>query len=226
MPDFLDPVKLIGYFGAWALMGLLVVVFIESGVLFPVLPGDTLLFVGGHARRGHGGAAPNVGPEPTSTCGSCWCSSPSPRSSAARSGTGSAAASARRCSRRTRASSSSATSTRRTRSSSSAAHSPSCWPGSSRSCGRWRRSPRAPRRWATAVFTLFNVIGAVVWGVGLILLGYWLGQFAGHPEAARADLHPHRTCVDQPDGLGVVQTAQGGRERETPLRRPKSRAEA
>ncbi|MGH3583885.1 MAG: DedA family protein, partial [Mycobacterium sp.] len=28
------------------------------------------------------------------------------------------------------------------------------------------------------VFTLFNVIGAVVWGVGLTLLGYGLGQFA------------------------------------------------
>jgi membrane-associated protein len=27
------------------------------------------------------------------------------------------------------------------------------------------------------VFTLFNVIGAVVWGVGLVLLGYGLGQF-------------------------------------------------
>ena len=26
MPDFLDPVKLIGYFGPWALVGLLVVV--------------------------------------------------------------------------------------------------------------------------------------------------------------------------------------------------------
>jgi membrane-associated protein len=29
-----------------------------------------------------------------------------------------------------------------------------------------------------AVFTLYNVIGAVVWGVGLTLLGYGLGQFA------------------------------------------------
>src|SRR4029077_11869718 len=47
MPDFLDPIKLIGYFGTWALVGLLVVIFIESGVLFPVLPGDTLLFVAG-----------------------------------------------------------------------------------------------------------------------------------------------------------------------------------
>lgn len=28
-----------------------------------------------------------------------------------------------------------------------------------------------------AVFTLFNVIGALIWGIGLTLLGYWLGQF-------------------------------------------------
>lgn len=52
MPDFLDPVTLIGYFGAWALVGLLVVVFIESGVLFPILPGDTLLFVAGMLAAG------------------------------------------------------------------------------------------------------------------------------------------------------------------------------
>ncbi len=52
MPAFLDPVTLIGYFGAWALIGLLVVVFIESGVLFPVLPGDTLLFVAGMLAAG------------------------------------------------------------------------------------------------------------------------------------------------------------------------------
>ena len=56
MPDFLDPVKLIGYFGPWALVGLLVVVFIESGVLFPVLPGDTLLFVAGMLAAGTGAA--------------------------------------------------------------------------------------------------------------------------------------------------------------------------
>src|ERR1700710_2013673 len=52
LPDFLDPVTLIGYFGAWALVGLLVVIFIESGVLFPVLPGDTLLFVAGMLAAG------------------------------------------------------------------------------------------------------------------------------------------------------------------------------
>jgi membrane-associated protein len=52
MPSFMDPVTLIGYFGAWALIGLLVVIFIESGVLFPVLPGDTLLFVAGMLAAG------------------------------------------------------------------------------------------------------------------------------------------------------------------------------
>ena len=52
MPDFLDPIKLIGYFGTWALIGLLVVIFVESGVLFPVLPGDTLLFVAGMLAAG------------------------------------------------------------------------------------------------------------------------------------------------------------------------------
>lgn len=53
LPDFLNPSILVGYFGAWALIGLLVVVFIESGVLFPVLPGDTLLFVAGMIAAGH-----------------------------------------------------------------------------------------------------------------------------------------------------------------------------
>jgi membrane-associated protein len=52
LPDFLDPIKLIGYFGTWALVGLLVVIFVESGVLFPVLPGDTLLFVAGMLAAG------------------------------------------------------------------------------------------------------------------------------------------------------------------------------
>jgi len=52
LPDYMDPVNLIGYFGTWALIGLLVVVFVESGVLFPVLPGDSLLFVAGMVAAG------------------------------------------------------------------------------------------------------------------------------------------------------------------------------
>ena len=82
MPDFLDPIKLIGYFGTWALVGLLVVIFVESGVLFPVLPGDTLLFVAGMLAAG----TSRRRDRPTSSCGSCWSSSRSPPSSAARSG--------------------------------------------------------------------------------------------------------------------------------------------
>jgi len=63
MPDFLDPIKLIGYFGTWAMVGLLVVIFIESGVLFPVLPGDTLLFVAGMLAAGTAAAAADGAPQ-------------------------------------------------------------------------------------------------------------------------------------------------------------------
>ena len=61
------------------------------------------------------------------------------------------------------------------------------------------------------VFTLYNVLGAVVWGVGLMLLGYWLGQFEIDPEAARADLHPHRAGLCHSDVHRVVQAATEGR---------------
>lgn len=47
LPGFLDPVNLLNSFGTWMLIGLLVVVFIESGLLFPLLPGDSLLFTAG-----------------------------------------------------------------------------------------------------------------------------------------------------------------------------------
>ncbi|WP_124246954.1 VTT domain-containing protein [Gordonia sp. X0973] len=52
LPGILDPFNVIGWFGTWALVGLLLVVFIESGVLFPVLPGDSLLFVAGLIAAG------------------------------------------------------------------------------------------------------------------------------------------------------------------------------
>ncbi|MCG2801350.1 MAG: VTT domain-containing protein [Cellulomonas sp.] len=46
-PDFLDPQHLIDSFGAWALLGIMLVIFIEVGLLFPILPGDSLLFTAG-----------------------------------------------------------------------------------------------------------------------------------------------------------------------------------
>jgi membrane-associated protein len=61
MPEFMDPINLIGYFGTWALVGILVVIFVESGVLFPILPGDSLLFVAGMLAAGTAAAAQHSG---------------------------------------------------------------------------------------------------------------------------------------------------------------------
>lgn len=51
---FHDPESLLLAMGPWVLWGTLAIVFIESGVLFPVLPGDSLLFTAGllHDRLG------------------------------------------------------------------------------------------------------------------------------------------------------------------------------
>ncbi len=46
-PDWLDPQHLIDSFGPWALVGIMAVIFIEVGLLFPILPGDSLLFTAG-----------------------------------------------------------------------------------------------------------------------------------------------------------------------------------
>ena len=46
-PGWLDPETLIASFGTWALGGVILVVFIETGLLFPFLPGDSLLFTAG-----------------------------------------------------------------------------------------------------------------------------------------------------------------------------------
>jgi len=44
---FLDPNTLIDRFGSLALVGIVFVVFIETGLVFPFLPGDSLLFTAG-----------------------------------------------------------------------------------------------------------------------------------------------------------------------------------
>lgn len=46
-PDWLNADHLISSFGSYALIGIVVVVFIETGLLFPLLPGDSLLFTAG-----------------------------------------------------------------------------------------------------------------------------------------------------------------------------------
>ena len=50
MPNILDPMYWLGEGGMFAsavLPGILIIVFIETGLLFPLLPGDSLLFTGG-----------------------------------------------------------------------------------------------------------------------------------------------------------------------------------
>lgn len=50
MPHILDPMYWLGEGGVFAsavLPGILIIVFIETGLLFPLLPGDSLLFTGG-----------------------------------------------------------------------------------------------------------------------------------------------------------------------------------
>lgn len=51
---FHDPESLLLAMGPWVLWGTLAIVLVESGVLFPVLPGDSLLFTAGllHDRLG------------------------------------------------------------------------------------------------------------------------------------------------------------------------------
>nr|WP_269212785.1 DedA family protein [Schaalia sp. lx-100] len=53
---FHNPEDLLISMGSWVLWGTLLIVFIESGVLFPVLPGDSLLFAAGllHVQLGLG----------------------------------------------------------------------------------------------------------------------------------------------------------------------------
>ncbi|PJI93763.1 VTT domain-containing protein [Luteimicrobium subarcticum] len=45
--DLIDPNNLIDRFGSLALVGILVIVFVETGLVFPFLPGDSLLFTAG-----------------------------------------------------------------------------------------------------------------------------------------------------------------------------------
>lgn len=51
---FHDPESLLLAMGPWVLVGVALIVFIESGVLFPVLPGDSLVFSAGllHSQLG------------------------------------------------------------------------------------------------------------------------------------------------------------------------------
>ncbi len=60
-PQWLDPTYLLGSdgpFGAFVLPGMLLIIFIETGLLFPLLPGDSLLFTAGFLSIQPNGFAP------------------------------------------------------------------------------------------------------------------------------------------------------------------------
>jgi membrane-associated protein len=175
MPDFLDPVTLIGYFGAWAMVGLLVVVFVESGVLFPVLPGDTLLFVAGMLAAGTAAQASEVNANfplwqllvfvpIAAILGSqvgYWIG----RSI----GTSMFKPNARVLKQRYLDEAHAFFEQRGPFAIVLARFVPIVRTLAPITAGAARMN--------YGIFTLFNVIGALVWSLGLILLGYWLGQF-------------------------------------------------
>jgi membrane-associated protein len=48
LPGWLDPTNLINSMGSWAVLGVLLIIFCECGILLGFfLPGDTLLFISG-----------------------------------------------------------------------------------------------------------------------------------------------------------------------------------
>jgi membrane-associated protein len=59
--SILDPEPIITHLGTWALLGVMAMVFIEVGLLFPILPGDSLLFTAGAVAAQPGSHLPVVG---------------------------------------------------------------------------------------------------------------------------------------------------------------------
>lgn len=176
MPDFLDPIKLLGYFGVWALVGLLAVVFIESGVLFPVLPGDTLLFVAGMLAAGTAASSEAVNANfalwqllvfiPIAAIAGGQVGYWIGRGI----GTSMFKPNARFLKKRYLDEAHEFFEQRGPFAIVIARFVPIV-----RTLAPITAGAAQMRYW---VFTAYNVLGAVVWGVGLVLLGYWLGQFA------------------------------------------------
>ncbi len=60
-PSFLDPQHIIESLGTAALIGVMAIVFVEVGLLFPILPGDSLLFTAGAIAAQPGSHLPPIG---------------------------------------------------------------------------------------------------------------------------------------------------------------------
>ncbi|WP_234794089.1 DedA family protein [Mycolicibacterium flavescens] len=177
MPDFLDPMTLLGYFGAWALVGLLVVIFVESGVLFPILPGDSLLFVAGMLAAGTAALAEDGGEVINFQLWQLLVFIPIAAVLGGQAGywigrnlgTAMFKPDARFLKQKYLEEAHLFFEQRGPFAIVIARFVPIVRTLAPLTAGAARMS--------YGVFTLFNVIGALVWGIGLTLLGYWLGRF-------------------------------------------------
>ncbi|CAJ1585914.1 DedA family protein [[Mycobacterium] wendilense] len=173
MPDFMDPITLIGYFGTWALLGLLLVVFVESGVLFPILPGDSLLFVAGMLAAGTASAGAEANFQlwqllvfiPIAAVAGSQVGYWIGRNV----GTAMFKPDARFLKQKYLDEAHNFFESRGPFAIVIARFVPIVRTLAPITAGAARMN--------YAVFTIFNIVGALVWGIGLTLLGYWLGQF-------------------------------------------------
>jgi membrane-associated protein len=163
-----DPVTVLHWLGPFVLLGLVLIIFSECGLLIGlVLPGDPLLFTAGLFAAAGAIIAElwlvclivTVAAITSNICGYWIGAKPD-----------------RRCStNRTPSCSSSHTSSRRTGSSRSTAPSRSSSPGSSHSPAP--SSPRSPvGRMDPKKYFIYSTIGGVLWAAGMTLLGGLLGQ--------------------------------------------------
>ena len=177
MPSFMDPINLLGYFGTWALVGLLVVIFVESGVLFPVLPGDSLLFVAGMLAAGTAAAARDGAVQANFQLWQLLVFIPIAAVLGGQVGyfigryvgTAMFKPDARVLKQKYLDEAHAFFEQRGPFAIVIARFVPIVRTLAPLTAGAARMN--------YAIFTLYNVLGAVVWGVGLTLLGYWLGQF-------------------------------------------------
>lgn len=177
MPSFMDPINLLGYFGTWALVGLLVVIFVESGVLFPVLPGDSLLFVAGMLAAGTAAAARDGAVQANFQLWQLLVFIPIAAILGGQVGyfigryvgTAMFKPDARVLKQKYLDEAHAFFEQRGPFAIVIARFVPIVRTLAPLTAGAARMH--------YAIFTLYNVVGAVVWGVGLTLLGYWLGQF-------------------------------------------------
>ena len=177
MPSFMDPINLLGYFGTWALVGLLVVIFVESGVLFPVLPGDSLLFVAGMLAAGTAAAARDGAVQANFQLWQLLVFIPIAAVLGGQVGyfigryvgTAMFKPDARVLKQKYLDEAHAFFEQRGPFAIVIARFVPIVRTLAPLTAGAARMN--------YAIFTLYNVLGAVVWGIGLTLLGYWLGQF-------------------------------------------------